>query len=68
MTEQERFAIAYVRNARETATIAQFDDDHKPIGPVLRAGIVKWAAPIDGVMKLTDAGWMLLGLAGVTRR
>lgn len=58
MTPQAREAIQYVRNTGETVTIEQFDDDHEPIGPMLREEIIPlFVVPgSDGKLKVTQAG------------
>jgi hypothetical protein len=58
MTPLARQAIQYVRNTAESVTIAQFDDDHEPIGPKLREEIIPlFVIPgPDGKLKLTQAG------------
>jgi hypothetical protein len=51
-------ALEYVRNTGGNATVANFDDDHEPIGPLLRKEIM----PVfvmedgDGKLMLTDVG------------
>lgn len=54
----ERGALAYVVNTRETATVAHFDDDHEPIGPILRERLVPrfLREGPDGRLKLTGEG------------
>jgi hypothetical protein len=50
-------ALEYVRNTGETATVAAFDDDHEPVGPLLRADLVPTYIEIRaGVLKLTIQG------------
>lgn len=50
-------ALQYIHNTGETATVEQFDEDHEPIGPLLRKDLVpKYAAPVGVVLKLTDQG------------
>ncbi len=55
-------AVQYIRNTGETATIAQFDDDHEPIGTLLRDDIVPRYAVADdkGILKLTEEGRQVL--------
>jgi hypothetical protein len=61
VNDLKKRAVEYIRNTGETATIAQFDDDHEPIGPMLRQDIREYFSVVDGVMKLTDAGRSALG-------
>jgi hypothetical protein len=58
MTPQAKQALHYVRNTEQSVTIAQFDDDHEPIGPMLREEIIPlFVIPgPDGKLKLTQAG------------
>jgi hypothetical protein len=61
MNDLMKKAIQYIRNTGETATVAQFDDDHEPIGPSLREDIEKYFTVEGGVMKLTHLGRAVLG-------
>jgi hypothetical protein len=58
MTPQAKRAIAYVRNTGGGATVANFDEDHEPIGPLLRKEIMPAFVMEDanGKLILTDAG------------
>lgn len=51
-------ALEYVRNTGGNATVAHFDDDHEPIGPLLRKEIMPAFVMVDGNGKLmlTEAG------------
>lgn len=62
MYDQLKLAIQYIRNTGETATVDQFDEDHEPVGWLLRKEIVpSYATIVDGVLKLTDQGRSALG-------
>lgn len=53
----ERLALAYVVNTRGAATVAGFDEDHEPIGPVLRERLMPDYLVVDeGQLKLTALG------------
>ena len=57
MYDQLRQALRYVSNTGETATVAQFDDDHEPIGLMLRLDMVPRYVSIEGgVLHLTAEG------------
>lgn len=55
---QERQALAYVLNTRGNATIAIFDEDHEPIGPMLRERLMPdlLAVGDDGKLTVTQRG------------
>ncbi len=62
LTDQELRAIEYIRNTGESVNIAQFDDDHEPIGPMLRRQLTPWffAEDENKILKLTDEGRRIL--------
>lgn len=62
LCDMEIRAIQYVRNTGGCATVAQFDDDHEPIGPKLREKIMPTfvVENISGHLFLTEAGKTLL--------
>lgn len=39
LTSQGKRALEYIRNAGGSPTVEQFDDDHEPIGRLLRADL-----------------------------
>ncbi len=63
MTPQAKQAVEYVRNTGGNTTVAIFDDDHEPIGPMLRKEIMPMyvVEQSDGKLALTDAGRELIG-------
>lgn len=52
-------ALQYLLNTGESVTAEQFDEDHEPIGPSLRAAMgssaLVWTDK-QGVLKLTELG------------
>lgn len=50
-------ALHYVKNTGYSATVAQFDDDHEPVGPMLRRDLMPKYMIINskGKVELTDA-------------
>ncbi|WP_372395287.1 phage terminase large subunit (plasmid) [Azospirillum sp. HJ39] len=56
LTPIERTALHYIDNAGGRPTIAQFDDDHDPIGSRLRADLLRdgWIHETDGHLSLAD--------------
>ncbi|MBY0393262.1 MAG: terminase family protein [Novosphingobium sp.] len=55
-------ALQYVINTGGRATIAAFDDDHEPIGPMLRRELMPamMAANAEGLLRLTPQGFAAL--------
>lgn len=47
MNETEKRAIEYIKNTGGNPKIERFDDDHEPIGPMLRNQLIK-----DGLIKI----------------
>lgn len=70
LTEAHRRALLYILNTDHTATIANFDDDHEPIGPALRSVLVPmYMAPrADGRLLLTETGMTIAMEAKYGRR
>lgn len=57
MTPQAKRAIQYVINTGGNCTVAIFDDDHEPIGPMLRKEIMPlYVAEEFGKLYATDVG------------
>jgi len=58
LTSFERQALRYVINTGGAATVATFDDDHDPIGPMMRERLVPQFLTVsaDGHLLLTEAG------------
>lgn len=55
--EMIKQACEYIRNTGGNATVAAFDDDHEPIGPMLRGDLMpRYAEVIDGKLVLTAEG------------
>ena len=49
MNETEKRAIEYIKNTGGNPKIEWFDDDHEPIGPMLRNQLIK-----DGLIKIVE--------------
>lgn len=51
-------ALQYVTNTGGIATVDQFDDDHEPVGPMLRRDLmpVYMLENTGGKLELTEAG------------
>lgn len=66
MNDVMRRAIEYVRNTGGNATIAVFDDDHEPVGPMLRKDIMpKYVIEgKDGYLELTGLGRLAVADGG----
>lgn len=62
MNSNVRDALQYLINTGESVNAAQFDDDHEPVGPMLRQDIAAYVR-IDkaGILKLTDEARAALG-------
>lgn len=57
LTDFHKRAIQYVINVGGEGTVKNFDDDHEPIGPQLRAVIVPYYVREEfGRLWATDAG------------
>jgi phage FluMu gp28-like protein len=58
LTAQERQALGYVINTGGNATIAIFDEDHEPIGPMLRERLMPDLIAVgeDGKLAVTQRG------------
>jgi hypothetical protein len=57
MIETEKRALQYVVNTGGTATVDDFDDDHEPIGPMLRANLMpRYMVENGEKLVLTDEG------------
>lgn len=64
-------ALVYVLNTGHNVTADQFDDDHEPIGPKLRARLVpRYMKPreSDGKLVLTEDGMVIAMEAKYGRR
>lgn len=49
--------LEYIRNTGGNATVAIFDDDWEPIGPMVRRIMIPTYAVVrDGKLELTEAG------------
>lgn len=53
-------ALQYIRNTNGYATIANFDEDHEPIGPMLRRDIDGYFHLVGDKMFLTERGVAVL--------
>jgi hypothetical protein len=58
LTAPERQALGYVINTGGNATIAIFDEDHEPIGPMLRERLMPGLIAVgeDGKLTVTQSG------------
>lgn len=55
--------LQYIINTGGTATVAGFDDDWEPIGPMVRRDLMpRWIAERDGKLVLTDEGKKEIGI------
>ncbi len=54
--------LQYIENTAGNATVAQFDDDWEPIGPMVRRDIIPMLAEINegGFLVLTERGHLAL--------
>lgn len=65
MTPQAKQAVQYVINTGGNCTVAIFDDDHEPIGPLLRKEIMpQYVVEEFGKLYATDAGRTAVGKDG----
>lgn len=57
MTDKKKY-LEYVRNTNGHATVANFDEDWEPIGPMLRRDLMPryFIEDADGKIRLTDEG------------
>ena len=62
LTPTARRALEYVLNTKGNATIERFDEDHEPIGPMLRKEIMPAFVDVDhnGSLRLTSRGFSVL--------
>ena len=49
MNETEKRAIEYIKNTEDNPKVAWFDEDHEPIGPMLREQLIK-----AGLIRIVD--------------
>lgn len=42
ITTQGKLALEYIRNTGGAVTVENFDEDHEPIGPLLRADLADY--------------------------
>lgn len=68
LTSLEVRALRYVANTAGNANISDFDEDHEPIGPSLRAQLMPtYVTEHDGIpnagLRLTEAGLAALDAA-----
>ena len=56
LNEIELQSLVYIINTDHSATIVGFDDDHEPIGPMLRQKLVPVYLNPDGRLRLTEDG------------
>lgn len=65
MRHQHHKYLDYIKNTAGHATMADFDDDWDPIGPMVRREIIPALATIngDGFLVLTDQGRAVLAQA-----
>lgn len=57
MNDIQKRALQYIENTGGEISVAAFDDDHEPIGPLLRQDLVpKFAAEVNGKLSLTVEG------------
>jgi hypothetical protein len=58
LTDAQKQALVYIVKTDHTATVTGFDEDHDPIGPMLRADLSPryLRASADGRLRLTEDG------------